>query len=146
MQSQAYMLGIPTTLGRAIDKITALELFRQQYPDRKGLKVALANSADSLTLWYRRKTIVLFKGTAKPSEEEGELVEVVVHRLPSGNWVERGNGHSIPPCFPWAQILEAELRSRKEQASDQDIQRAGAIATEAESNAGAVAKVLGRTA
>ena len=100
LQIQTCMLGVPMTEARATDKITALELFRQQYPDRQGLKVALANSTDSLTLWYRRKMAVPLKSTAKPSEKEGELVEVVVHRLPSGNWVEKGNGHSIPPVSP----------------------------------------------
>lgn len=145
LQSQAYMLGIPTTLERAIDKITALQLFRQQYPDRQGLKTAITNATDSLTLWYRRKTIALLKSTANLSEEEGELVEVVVHRLPNGNWVEKGNGHFIHPCFPWAQLLDAKLEARQEQTQDLSIRQGEPVSLETESVAGAIAKVLGRT-
>lgn len=144
LQIQAYMAGIPTTQERAIDKITALTLFRQQYPDRQSLAATLANTTDTIILWYRRKTLTLLKSATAPPEEVGDLTEVIVHRLPSGNWLEKGNGHAIPPCFPWAQILEAELKARKEQAVDQNAQQEGIVAAGTTSFAKVAAKVLGK--
>jgi hypothetical protein len=143
-QMDAYVVGIPTRQERAVDKITALQLFSQRFPDRQGLRAAVATAVASLKLYYRCKPLFKSKSPPGSQAEEGELVEIIVHRLQSEDWVETGNGHFIPPCFPWAQILEAELQARQEQTREQGAQQEEVIATEIEAVAETVAKVLGR--
>lgn len=77
------------TREHAIDKHTTETLFQQRFPGWRGIKEVIAAA------------------TADLSFENG----LVVYRLPNGDWLEPVFGQYIPSCMPWAQLLEAALRS-----------------------------------
>jgi len=78
------------TLGRAIDKLTSLELFRRIYQNKHRLGDALATAKRSLSL------------------PDGSTV----YRLPNGDWIQPETKHYIPADFPWAQAFERALREQ----------------------------------
>jgi len=79
--------------GPAIDKLTALALFRTLFPDDRHLQSALTLAKHSLPL------------------PDGSTV----YRLPNGDWIQtqagpKAEGHYIPACFPWAEVFERALQ------------------------------------
>ncbi|MEI8229876.1 MAG: hypothetical protein WCG83_01940 [Candidatus Peregrinibacteria bacterium] len=84
----SLQLSAGLTESRAIDKVTAEELFRKYFPNGR--------KADTVT--NKATHIVELDGG------------VIVYRLPNGDWIETAVGHFIPASFPWAQILEQALR------------------------------------
>ncbi|MDO8468866.1 MAG: hypothetical protein Q7S29_03865 [Candidatus Peribacter sp.] len=77
------------TREHAIDKLTTETLFRQYFPAWKGVKDIIATATEAVSF------------------ENGDIV----YRLPNGDWLEPIFGQYIPASMPWAQLLEAFLRS-----------------------------------
>jgi hypothetical protein len=123
----ASRLVVGMTEAHAIDKSTALALYRSRFPGEQGLNVAISSAVDAIKL------------------ENG----LIVYRLPNGDWVEPQNSHYVPASFPWAQLLErnyqsylAEQRKKEEAGAAVSVQEQTGM-PQTGSVAQAIGKVLG---